>query len=281
MPAPAAVSAAVSATASLSQGCVCRATSHGRHLSVSEQPPALPCARQPCARQSNTCVSVCSVCLSVCSVSALCVCAARPQTAARRAFATSLPSAYNKIIIMGNVGRAPEHRDFKTAPPASDEAGGAEADAGSSAQGDGYWSLSVAQNYNRKTSDGVWARDTLWHRVRASKLSSSITTGTKVLVEGELRPWQMGEKSGVFVQASRIVPLSRPNAPESSGDALADESDTSSHAAATGSYQQSASSSSSSYQQKPAQQKQFNNNNAYGQQAYQQRPAGGHGDQRF
>jgi single-strand DNA-binding protein len=112
---------------------------------------------------------------------------------------------YQKITLVGNLGRDPEMRYTPTGQPVTN--------------------LSVATNYTFTNNNGERVKETTWWRVsvwgkQAEACSNYLQSGSKVLVEGRVRPdretggpriytRQDGSAGSSFdVNASRVVFLS-------------------------------------------------------------------------
>ncbi|KAL2915662.1 hypothetical protein HK105_204847 [Polyrhizophydium stewartii] len=120
---------------------------------------------------------------------------------------------FNRVTLVGNIGRAPEFKQWNAqsspdAPPA---------DPDPSQPVEGNWNFSVATRLRRKQGDN-WVDESEWHKVRTRSDISRLTSGQKVLVEGELRSWRRDDKSGYYVQAQRIVALERGRSHEDDED---------------------------------------------------------------
>ncbi|KAH6582239.1 hypothetical protein BASA50_008023 [Batrachochytrium salamandrivorans] len=154
-----------------------------------------------------------------CSAQAVRMAAAlRPQF--RLFHHTPAPSMYNRVTLLGNVGRLPEYHEFSS----NNEVGQDSVESGldsRKAPNAGVWTFSVATDRNSKNSSGEWTRVTDWHRVKTYKDVGDLSPGQKVLVEGDIRYWQSGEKRGTDIHASKVVVVSRSSSPTESG--LGDE----------------------------------------------------------
>ncbi len=96
----------------------------------------------------------------------------------------------NKLMIIGNLGRAPELRY--------------------TAGGKAVASLSVAVNRLARDANGDWTEQADWFRVvfwdkAAESLAEHATTGTKLYIEGELRQRSYTDKDNVERKVVEIV----------------------------------------------------------------------------
>lgn len=90
-------------------------------------------------------------------------------------------SSYNRIIIVGNLGRDPETRYTPN--------------------GDPITSFSVATSERRKGANGEAAEETTWHNVQAFGRTAEVASeylrkGSKCLVEGRYRSRKWTDKEG-------------------------------------------------------------------------------------
>lgn len=99
---------------------------------------------------------------------------------------------YNKVVLIGILGKDPEIRDVN---------------------GKQLANLSVATWHNRLV-DNQWKQDTTWHRVtlwgNAVKSVEKCVKGDTVLVEGEIRHSSYKNKDGFDVQQTDIVGFAKP-----------------------------------------------------------------------
>jgi single-strand DNA-binding protein len=92
----------------------------------------------------------------------------------------------NKVILIGNLGRNPEIKNFEN--------------------GTAVCSFSIATNENYKDKSGEWQTNTEWHNISiwgdaAERCNKSLEKGDRVLVEGKLstRQWtKEGEESARY-----------------------------------------------------------------------------------
>lgn len=106
---------------------------------------------------------------------------------------------YNKVVIIGNLGNAPEVYNFQN--------------------GNSKLSFSVATNENFKDRSGEWQKRTDWHNVEhfskyAGELAGRLTKGARVLIEGRLRNESYQDKQGqtkykVYILADTIRTLEK------------------------------------------------------------------------
>ncbi|EGF82730.1 hypothetical protein BATDEDRAFT_86473 [Batrachochytrium dendrobatidis JAM81] len=125
----------------------------------------------------------------------------------RRFSVTTASSMYNRVTLVGNVGQLPTFHEF---PARSQEDGGAVSETSSASTATGVWTFSVATNRSKKSFTGEWVRETDWHRIKSYRDMSNLTPGQKVLVEGEIRYWRSGEKSGTEIHANKVVAFNHP-----------------------------------------------------------------------
>jgi single-strand DNA-binding protein len=98
--------------------------------------------------------------------------------------------SFNKIIIVGNLGRDPELRYTP--------------------QGTPVCSFSVATNEKRKTASGevqdttTWFRVTLWNK-QAENASKYLTKGRPVYIEGRLRVEEYTDREGKTRQSLEVT----------------------------------------------------------------------------
>ena len=96
----------------------------------------------------------------------------------------------NKVVIIGNLGAAPEVR--------------------STQGGTSIANLFVATSERRKDKDGQWGEHTEWHRVTvwgktAEACGQHLTKGSKVAVEGRLQTRKWQDKDGADRYTTEIV----------------------------------------------------------------------------
>ncbi|AIL33115.1 single-stranded DNA-binding protein [Basilea psittacipulmonis] len=116
-------------------------------------------------------------------------------------------SSVNKVILVGNLGRDPEHRVF----PNSDG---------------GVTNFSIATSYRTRGQDGNWNEETEWHNIvtfnRTAEVANQyLKKGSKVYVEGRIRTRKWQDKMGqdrytTEVLAEKLVLLGGDKAPQSS-----------------------------------------------------------------
>ena len=120
--------------------------------------------------------------------------------------------SFNKIIIVGNLGRDPELRYTP--------------------QGDAVCNFSVAVNDKRRDKTGelqdstTWFRVTLWRR-QAENASKYLTKGSPIYIEGRLKVEEWTDRDGknrytLEVQATDMQFLGGGRGDESSGGATSD-----------------------------------------------------------
>jgi single-strand DNA-binding protein len=111
---------------------------------------------------------------------------------------------YHTVIVAGHLGNDPEMRMTPT--------------------GDAVVNMSVATNNNTKNTAGEWVKQPIWFRVsvfgkRAESCNKFLHKGSKVLVEGTLKPDESGSPkifqrqdgtngSSYEINASRVTLLS-------------------------------------------------------------------------
>ena len=99
-------------------------------------------------------------------------------------------ASFNKVIIVGNVGRDPEKR--------------------STTSGKAVINFSVAVNSNTKLPSGDWKEETTWFRVvafdkLADRVAERAKKGASVLVEGRIQTSEYTNKEGAKVNSWEVV----------------------------------------------------------------------------
>lgn len=96
----------------------------------------------------------------------------------------------NKTILVGNVGKDPEFKQFE--------------------DGGGYLLFSLATQDDYKGKDGVWVKQTDWHKIvvkskgLAGSLADRLRSGNRVYIEGMVKTRDY-EKDGGKVYITEIV----------------------------------------------------------------------------
>lgn len=99
-------------------------------------------------------------------------------------------ASFNKVIIVGNVGRDPEKR--------------------STTSGKTVINFSVAVNNNTKLPSGDWKEETTWFRVvafdkLAERVADRAKKGVSVLVEGRIQTSEYTNKEGAKVNSWEVI----------------------------------------------------------------------------
>lgn len=99
-------------------------------------------------------------------------------------------ASFNKVIIVGNVGRDPEKR--------------------STTSGKAVINFSVAVNNNTKLPSGDWKEETTWFRVvafdkLAERVADRAKKGNSVLVEGRIQTSEYTNKEGAKVNSWEVI----------------------------------------------------------------------------
>ncbi|KAI8838582.1 hypothetical protein BJ741DRAFT_601550 [Chytriomyces cf. hyalinus JEL632] len=126
------------------------------------------------------------------------------------------PDSFNRVILVGNVGKNPEFRSFEgkmpptpTAPMNGKPPVSTNPYANKKPETQieelrdrGLWTFSVATTRNFKKSDGEWVKETEWHRIKDFSNSKkwmyvcgAAGKGALVMVEGRLKH-RVDEESG-------------------------------------------------------------------------------------
>lgn len=98
--------------------------------------------------------------------------------------------SYNKVTLLGNLGRDPEVR--------------------TTAQGSTVCTLNMATTENYKDKTGNWQEITDWHKVvlwdyMAETAQKYLKKGSKVMIEGKLRTRSYEDQSGTTKYVTEVV----------------------------------------------------------------------------
>jgi single-strand DNA-binding protein len=98
--------------------------------------------------------------------------------------------SYNKVTLLGNLGRDPE---FRMTP-----------------QGNSVCTLNIATTESYKDKSGNWQEVTDWHRVvlwdsRADSAHKYLKKGSKVMIEGKLRTRSYEDQSGTTKYITEVI----------------------------------------------------------------------------
>lgn len=98
-----------------------------------------------------------------------------------------MSKSVNKVIIIGNLGKDPEIKDY---------------------QGKNIGNITVATSESYKDKSGEWKETTEWHRITlwdylADKALKHLTKGSKVYIEGKLQT-RSYEKDGQTIYVTEI-----------------------------------------------------------------------------
>jgi single-strand DNA-binding protein len=125
----------------------------------------------------------------------------------------TLEMSFNKIIIVGNLGRDPELRYTP--------------------QGDAVCNISVATSEKRRDKSGDWQDLTTWFRItlwrkQAETASKYLTKGSPVYVEGRLRIEEWSDRDGknrytLEVNATDLHLIGSSRGDDFSGSTIVDE----------------------------------------------------------
>lgn len=113
-----------------------------------------------------------------------------------------LSSMYNKVLLIGNLGRDPEVKNFES--------------------GSKVASFSLATNENYQNKEGEWVQATEWHEIvcwgiLAERAERDFNKGSLVFIEGKLttRKWQDKDGNDRYtteVKAHILRPLEKKEA---------------------------------------------------------------------
>lgn len=101
-----------------------------------------------------------------------------------------MSNAVNKVILLGNLGSEPELRYTQ--------------------KGSAVMNFSLATSRDVKLANGDWKEETQWHRAvmwgkRAETCAKYLTKGSRVYVEGVLKPTTWTDKEGVAHKSTEIT----------------------------------------------------------------------------
>jgi single-strand DNA-binding protein len=96
----------------------------------------------------------------------------------------------NKVILVGHVGKSPEHRVFGS--------------------GESVTSFSLATSEKYKDKSGEYRESTEWHNItcfgKLSEIANKyVTKGTQVYIEGKIKTNKYTDKAGVEKYVTNIV----------------------------------------------------------------------------